>query len=81
MIRMILSDAQWDRIDPLLPGKAGDPGWSGTDNRLFLEAVLWLRRAVAGPRHMGVGLPAVPALGLQGRVREPLHGAVGRPRL
>ena len=44
MIRMMLSDAQWDRIEPLLPGKAGDPGRSGTDNRLFLEAVLWLVR-------------------------------------
>ena len=42
MIRMMLSD--WDRIEPLLPGKAGDPGRSGTDNRLFLEAVLWLVR-------------------------------------
>ena len=49
MSRMMLSDAQWDRIEPLLPGKAGDPGRSGTDNRLFLEAVLWLRCAVAGP--------------------------------
>src|SRR5690242_2936287 len=44
MIRMMLSDAQWDRIEPLLLGKAGDPGRSGTDNRLFLEAVLWLVR-------------------------------------
>ena len=44
MIRMMLSDVQWDRIEPLLPGKAGDPGRSGTDNRLFLEAVLWLVR-------------------------------------
>jgi hypothetical protein len=29
MIRMMLSDAQWDRIEPLLPGKAGDPGRAG----------------------------------------------------
>ena len=79
MIRMMLSDAQWDRIDPLLPGKAGDPGRSGTDNRLFLEAVLWLRRAVAGPARGMLELPAVPAL--QGRVREHLHGAVGRLRV
>ena len=67
MIRMMLSDAQ--RIEPLLPGKAGDPGRSGTDNRLFLDAVLWLRRAVAGPARgiWALELPAVPAL--QGRVR------------
>jgi transposase len=29
---------------PLLPGKPGDPGRSGADNRLFLEAVLWIVR-------------------------------------
>jgi transposase len=41
---MMFSDAQWERIAPLLPGKEGDPGRSGRDNRLFLEAVLWLVR-------------------------------------
>src|SRR3712207_2103764 len=44
---MMLSDAHWDRVAPLLPGKAGDPGRSGTDNRLFLEAVPWLVRTGA----------------------------------
>ena len=44
MTRMMLSDAQWERVAPLLPGKSGDPGRSGKDNRLFLEAVLWLVR-------------------------------------
>lgn len=44
MHRDLLSDAQWQRIAPLLPGKDGDPGRSGEDNRLFLEAVLWLVR-------------------------------------
>jgi putative transposase len=29
---------------PHLPGKPGDPGRSGADNRLFVEAVLWLAR-------------------------------------
>lgn len=28
----------------LIPGKAGDSGRSGTDNRLFMEAVLWIVR-------------------------------------
>jgi transposase len=42
-----LKDEQWERIAPLLPGKAGDPGRSGTDNRLFLEAVLWMVRTGA----------------------------------
>ena len=47
MDRDILSDAQWAQIAPLLPGKPGDPGRSGADNRLFLEAVLWMARTGA----------------------------------
>lgn len=53
----MLNDAQWERIAPLLPGKPGDPGRSGEDNRLFVEAVLWLVRAGAPwrdlPEHFG----------------------------
>ena len=44
MIRSVLSDVQWQRVAPLLPGKPGDPGRSGDDNRSFLEAVLWIAR-------------------------------------
>jgi len=44
MPRMSLCDDQWERIAPLLPGKAGDPGVTARDNRLFLEAVLWILR-------------------------------------
>jgi len=43
-MRKQLSDEQWRRIEGLLPGKAGDPGRSGSDNRLFVEAVLWIAR-------------------------------------
>jgi transposase len=46
--RLILSDEQWERAAPHLPGKVGDPGRSGADNRRFLEAVLWIAR-VGGP--------------------------------
>jgi len=31
----------------LLPGKPGDPGRSGEDNRLFVEAILWMARVGA----------------------------------
>ena len=34
MDRLVLRDDQWERIAPLLPRKAGDPGRSGVDNRL-----------------------------------------------
>lgn len=47
MIRLVLNDAQWERVAPLLPGKAGDPGRTAVDNRLFLEAVLWIARVGA----------------------------------
>ena len=47
MNRDVLNERQWERIAPLLPGKHGDPGRSGEDNRLFLEAVLWIVRAGA----------------------------------
>ena len=49
MNRDLLNDEQWQRIAPLLPGKDGDPGRSGENNRLFVEAVLWLVR-VGAPR-------------------------------
>lgn len=39
-----LTDAQWERIAPLVPGKAGDPGRHGEDNRKFVDAVLWIGR-------------------------------------
>jgi len=42
-----LTDAQWRCIEPLIPGKEGDRGRHGEDNRLFVDAVLWLVRAGA----------------------------------
>src|SRR5258708_11136306 len=45
--RYELSEEQWLRIEPLLPGKAGDPGRSGTDNRLFVNGCLWVLRSGA----------------------------------
>jgi len=44
MPRLLLRDDQWERIESLLQGKAGDRGRTGTDNRLFVEAVLWMAR-------------------------------------
>ena len=43
--RYALSDAQWARIEPLLPGRHGAPGATARDNRLFVEAVLYRYRA------------------------------------
>jgi len=44
MVRTVLSDAQWARMEPHCLGKPSDPGRSGVDNRRFLEAVLWKAR-------------------------------------
>jgi len=45
--RYELSDVQWKRIEGLLPGKAGDPGRRGSDNRLFVNGCLWVLRSGA----------------------------------
>ena len=45
--RYELSDEQWRRIEGLVPGKAGDPGRTGADNRRFVNGVLWVLRSGA----------------------------------
>ena len=47
MARTILRDDQWERIQDLIPGKVGDCGVTAKDNRLFIEAVLWIARTGA----------------------------------
>ena len=39
-----LRNDQWEKIEPLLPGKKGDVGVTAKDNRLFVEAVLYRYR-------------------------------------
>ena len=39
--RFVITDRVWSRIWPHLPGKSTDRGVTASDNRLFLEAVLW----------------------------------------
>jgi transposase len=47
MVRKLLSDGQWAKLEPLLPGKVSDRGVTAKNNRLFLEAVLWIMRTGA----------------------------------
>ena len=47
MIRTVLSEQQWEKVAPYLPGKVGDPGASGRNNRSFVEGVLWIARTGA----------------------------------
>lgn len=57
MARRELRDDQWEKIRDLLPGKMGDRGRSGSDNRLFMDAILWIARTGAHwrelPEHFG----------------------------
>jgi transposase len=45
--RHAISDEKWERIKGLLPGKKGDPGVTAKDNRLFIDAVLWIAKTGA----------------------------------
>jgi putative transposase len=45
--RYELTDDEWERIEFLLPGREGDPGGHGEDNRLFVNAVIWIARTGA----------------------------------
>jgi len=47
MRRHEITDDRWERIKDLLPGQAGDPGVTAKDNRLFINAVLWIAKTGA----------------------------------
>jgi transposase len=47
MHRHAISDADWDRIKDLLPGRPRQTGWLAKGNRLFLDAVLWIAKTGA----------------------------------
>jgi Putative transposase of IS4/5 family (DUF4096) len=75
--RFVVSDTAWEKVAPLLPGKPTDPGATGKDNRLFLEAVLWRVRT-------GVPWRDLPgAFGKWNSIFQhlPLQPVAGRPGL
>ena len=45
--RYEISDEDYERIKPLLPGKPGDLGRNADNNRRFINAVLWIARTGA----------------------------------
>jgi transposase len=45
--RHTLRDDQRHRIKDALPGKKGDSGRTASDNRQFIEAVMWIGRTGA----------------------------------
>jgi len=47
MRRHEISQEAWERIEHLLPGRAGDVGVTAADNRLFVNAVYWIAKTGA----------------------------------
>jgi transposase len=45
--RHAIRDEDFDRIKDLLPGRPGTPGVTAKDNRLFIDAVLWIAKTGA----------------------------------
>ncbi len=60
MYRHSITNEHWVRIAALLPGPAGDPGVTAKDNRLFVDAVLWIAQTGAPwrdlPNASGIGI-------------------------
>ncbi|KAF0137742.1 MAG: hypothetical protein FD152_276 [Xanthobacteraceae bacterium] len=57
--RLILRDDQWERISPHIIGDERSRGSSGRNNRLFVEAVLW----IVEPARRGAICPKCSASG------------------
>ena len=47
MDRLVLSDAAWERMAPLIIGRPDQKGSTGRDNRMFVEGVLWIVRTAS----------------------------------
>ena len=47
MRRYELTDKQWQQIESLLPGREDCPGGHAEDNRLFVNAIIWVARTGA----------------------------------
>lgn len=50
--RYEVTDKQWGKIEHILPGKPGDRGRTGSDNRRFVNGCLWVLRSGAFWRHL-----------------------------
>jgi len=47
MRRHEIKDEDWERIKDSLPGQPGGPGVTAEDDRLFMNAVLWIAKTGA----------------------------------
>ena len=76
--RHAISDESWEQIRDLLPGKSGDPGVTAADNRLFVDAVMWIAKTGAPWRD----LPERRSRGGFGtKIHAAVNGLGARPTL
>ena len=87
MDRFVLNDTQWAKMAPYCLGKPGDPGRSGGNNRLFVEAVLWVARTGSPWRDPAAGFWKLEQrvhplwrLGEGGCMEAAVRGRLGRSR-
>jgi len=53
--RFVITDHQWNKMEPYCLGRKKDPGRTGSDPRMFLEAVFWIARTGAPWRDLPSG--------------------------
>jgi len=53
--RFVIADRQWEQMEPHCLGRKKDPGRTGSDPRMFLEAVFWIARTGAPWRDLPLG--------------------------
>src|SRR3984957_8498764 len=76
MDRLVLSDAAWERMAPLIIGRPDQKGATGRDNRMFVER-LSLARSSAGVWRLEQRVPALQPMEPQGGLAADLRGDVG----
>jgi hypothetical protein len=80
--RYELTDAQWARLEPLLPPEK--PGRPNDDHRRIVNGILWVLNSVARPaaplRRGGHGVEPVLPLAPVGRMATRAGGVAGRRR-
>jgi len=82
MDRLVLSDAAWERMAPLIIGRPDQKGSTGRDNRMFVEGVLWIVRTGSPWRDLPEvfgdwnSVPALQSMEHQGCLVADLRGDV-----
>ena len=80
--RLVLSDAAWERMAPLIIGRPDQKGSTGRDNRMFVEGVLWIVRTgspwrdLPEVRRLEQRVPALQSMEHQGCLVADLRGDV-----